>query len=214
MKYKAAFFVLSAPTPPGLLPITSATTAPRSITSWLNNIQPQDVAWSTTTMSDSDLDNHRHRRRHKRKEKLLSKLAQTWLLNQTGFNAAVLAWVIAVYIPIKLYAWTTIYWLRVNITNTVKLNANAALTTDLMIWTSKQPPNHLLRWPPTFEHLERKDQKHIGTMKGGKLRRHVNLCWLYNILLPRQAFHLIKDWGWDSNYGTVTLRYFEERVTV
>ena len=91
-------------------------------------------------------------------EKPLFKLVQGWLLAQTGghIDVAYLTWAITAYIPANLYAGETIAWLCDSFTNTVRLTLSETLTTDLQVWISKQPSNHLLHWLPNSEHLERK----------------------------------------------------------
>lgn len=148
-------------------------------------------------------------------EKPLFKLVQDWLLEHTGSNVKVLAWAIAVFIP-KLYAKTTITWLRDHATNTVKLNANDALTTELTIWISKQPSSILLKRLLTLEHLERSDPScEAKTYKNdeddGNFQTVASAAGYTRFFSQGKLFICINQKGdnsgdWDNSYETVTLR--------
>jgi chaperone BCS1 len=68
-----------------------------------------------------------------------------------------LVWAIALCVPTNKYGSATCKWLSSILTNSVELDYQDALVTDLLIWISKQPSNQLFAWLPTLEHLEWKD---------------------------------------------------------
>jgi chaperone BCS1 len=71
-----------------------------------------------------------------------------------------MVWAIALCVPTRRYGNATFKWLSLNLTNSLELDRQDALVTDLLIWISKQPSNQLFAWLPNFEHLEWKDLTH------------------------------------------------------
>jgi chaperone BCS1 len=90
-------------------------------------------------------------------EKLLFKAIRMWINSNTGLDLKFLVWAIALCVPTHKYGSVTCKWLSSNLTNSVELDYQDALVTDLLIWISKQPSNQLFAWLPSFEHLEWKD---------------------------------------------------------
>ncbi|RYN62732.1 hypothetical protein AA0118_g5012 [Alternaria tenuissima] len=90
-------------------------------------------------------------------EKPLFKAIRMWIDSNTGLDLKFLVWAIALCVSIHKYGSATCKWLSWNLTNSVELDYQDALVTDLLIWISKQPSNQLFAWLPSFEHLEWKD---------------------------------------------------------
>jgi chaperone BCS1 len=66
----------------------------------------------------------------------------TGMINgQAGLNPSYLVWAIALCVPVRKYGSETFTWLSDNVTNSLQLDRYDALTTDLLIWISKQPSN-------------------------------------------------------------------------
>lgn len=178
----------------------------------------------------------RHRRRSKMKEqvskpdflevlmnefldesmtKQIFTLVQERVLKNAGFSLKVLAWAVAVFLPTKLHTAKVIAWLRYHATNTVELNANDALTTDLRIWISKQPSSDLLKRLPTFEQLERKDlscdpKTYKTNKEEGKFQTVVSSSGYIPFFFEGKLLVLHQTEGdvngWNGSYGKVTLR--------
>lgn len=92
--------------------------------------------------------------------KPLFNLVRRWCLDQLGVDLVHLVWAIAICVPVRKYSRATIKWVSENATNSLELAPGDPLTTDLLIWISKQPSNQLFAWLPTFEHLEWKNLQH------------------------------------------------------
>ncbi|KAH6865270.1 hypothetical protein BKA58DRAFT_295595, partial [Alternaria rosae] len=92
--------------------------------------------------------------------KPLFKAIKIWIDSNIGIDLSYLVWAIALCIPARTYGKATYDWLSSNLTNSLELDSNDALVTDLLMWISKQPSNQLFAWLPTFEHLEWKDLSH------------------------------------------------------
>lgn len=90
-------------------------------------------------------------------EKPLFKAIRMWIHSNTGLDLKFLVWAIALCVPTHKYGSAICKWLSSNLTNSVELDYQDALVTDLLIWISKQPSNQLFAWLPSFEHLEWKD---------------------------------------------------------
>jgi chaperone BCS1 len=90
-------------------------------------------------------------------EKSLFKAIRMWIDSNTGLDLKFLVWTIALCVPTHKYGSATCKRLSSNLTNSVELDYQDALVTDLLIWISKQPSNQPFAWLPSFEHLEWKD---------------------------------------------------------
>ena len=86
-------------------------------------------------------------------EKPLFKAIRMWIHSNTGLDLKFLVWAIALCVPTHKYGSATCKWLSSNLTNSVELDYQGVLVTDLLIWISKQPSNQLSAWLPSFEHL-------------------------------------------------------------
>ncbi|KAG9186076.1 hypothetical protein G6011_02632 [Alternaria panax] len=93
-------------------------------------------------------------------KKPLFKAIRMWIGGSMGIDLKYLVWAIALCVPARRYGSATYEWLSSNLTNSLQLDSQDALVTDLLLWISKQPSNQLFAWLPSFEHLEWKDLTH------------------------------------------------------
>ncbi|KAF7672949.1 hypothetical protein GT037_008900 [Alternaria burnsii] len=70
-------------------------------------------------------------------EKPLFKVIRMWIDSNTGLDLKFLVWAIALCVPTHKYGSATCKWLSSNLTNSVELDHQDALVTDLLIWINK-----------------------------------------------------------------------------